>query len=173
MQTRGKGGAEMTKMDLTVMVVEDDEAIRGMYSLSLSKRFTRILNAKDGLEAWELFQEELVQNRVIPVVVSDAVMPRMDGIELMENILKVRPATQVLIISGYYENSISIHSVKENVTYLPKPLDIMLLNIAVTKAYGYYPQAVWLQRLKTEVQDAFFNEDEVLNILREAPWLSA
>ncbi|MFZ5571122.1 MAG: response regulator transcription factor [Thermodesulfobacteriota bacterium] len=161
----------MEKTDLTVLVVEDDEAIQTMYSLSLKKRFTNVLIARDGLEGWELFLREKNAGRVIPVVVTDAMMPRMDGPELMSNILKVSPATQIIIISGYYKSSISIHSARENVMYLPKPLDVMLLNIAVMKAFSHYPQALWLERLKAEVQDPYFNEEAVLAIVREAPWL--
>ncbi len=161
----------MEKTDLTILVVEDDEAILAMYSLSLQKRFTKVLTAIDGLEGWEIFQQERKAGRIIPVVITDAMMPRMEGPDLMRNILKVSPATQIIIISGHYKSSITIHSARENVTYLPKPLDVMLLNIAVMKAYSHYPQSVWLERLKSEVQDPYFNEEAVLAIVREAPWL--
>lgn len=161
----------MEKVDVTVLVAEDDEAILTMYCLSLKKRFTRVLQAADGLEAWDIFQEERSQGREIPVVVTDADMPKMDGIELVQRITRVCPATQILIVSGLFKSSISIHAVNENVTYLPKPLDVMLLNIAVAKAYSYYPQAVWLNRLKAEVCGQTFDEEAVLEILRNAPWL--
>ncbi len=161
----------MKKIELTVLVVEDDEAVLAMYSLSLQKRFTHILTAKDGLEGWEIFQREWKAGRVIPVVVTDAMMPRMDGMDLMQQVLKLSPATQIIIVSGFYKGSITIHTARENVTYLPKPLDVMLLNIAVMKAHQHYPQALWLERLKSEVKDKYFTEDVVLDIIRAAPWL--
>lgn len=161
----------MEKINMNVLVAEDDEAILTMYALSLKKRFANVLPARDGQEGWELFQQHINDGKEIPVVVTDAMMPRMDGIELMQNILKIRPATQIIIVSGYFKSSITIHTAHENVTYLPKPLDVMLLNIAVMRAYSNYPQAVWLQRLKSEVQDAYFDEDAVLGIIRKAPWL--
>lgn len=161
----------MEKTDLTILVVEDDEAVLAMYSLSLQKRFTNILTAKDGMEGWEIFQQEWKAGRVIPVVITDAMMPRMDGMDLMQHILRISPATQIIIISGFYKGSITIHTARENVTYLPKPIDVMLLNIAVMQAYSHYPQAVWLERLKDEVKDKYFTEDVVLDIIRDAPWL--
>ncbi|RJP77214.1 MAG: response regulator [Desulfobacteraceae bacterium] len=161
----------MEKTDITVLVAEDDEAILAMYCMSLRKRFTTVLDAADGKIAWDIFQEEFKNRREIPVVVTDADMPGMDGIELIQRISKVSPATQILIVSGLFKSSISIHAVNEYVTYLPKPLDVMLLNLAVSKAYGYYPQAVWLEKLKAEVWDRNFNEDAVLEIIREAPWI--
>ncbi len=161
----------MDKTDVTILVAEDDEAILSMYCMSLRKRFKNVLEATDGKEAWDIFQEEKRKNRTIPVVVTDADMPRMDGLELIHHISKVSPATQILIVSGLYKGSISIHSVNENVSYLPKPLDVMLLNLAVSKAYSYYPQAVWLEKIKAEVWDRNFNEDAVLEIVREAPWI--
>lgn len=163
----------MEKTDLTVLVAEDDEAILAMYSLSLGRRFSTVLSAKDGQEAWEIFSNHMESNREIPVVVTDANMPRMDGIELMQKVLAVRPATQVLIVSGLFKSSIGIHSVHENVTYLPKPLDVMLLNIAVSKAYGYYPKALWMEKLKAEVCGPEFDEEAVLEIVRQAPWIQS
>ncbi len=161
----------MDKTDVTVLVAEDDEAILSMYCMSLRKRFKTVLEATDGKEAWDIFQEEKRNNRTIPVVVTDADMPRMDGIELIQHISKVSPATQILIVSGLYKSSIGIHAVNENVSYLPKPLDVMLLNLAVSKANSYYPKAIWLEKIKAEVWDRNFNEDAVLEIVREAPWI--
>jgi len=47
----------------------------------------------------------------------------------------------------------------------------MLFNLAVSKAYSYYPQAIWLEKIKAEVWDRNFNEEAVLEIVREAPWI--
>lgn len=161
----------MDKTDVTVLVAEDDEAILAMYCMSLRKRFRTVLEAPNGKIAWDIFQKEQKNNREIPVVVTDADMPEMDGIELIQRISKIKPATQILIISGLFKSSISIHAVNEYVTYLPKPLDVMLLNLAVSKAYSYYPKAIWQEKLKAEVWDRNFNEEAVLEIVREAPWI--
>jgi response regulator RpfG family c-di-GMP phosphodiesterase len=159
------------KKDTTILVVEDDEAVLSMYSISLSKIFKRVISVEDGQIAWERFQKELEDGNEIPVVITDALMPKMDGIELTMNIHKIQPATQILIISGYHKSSISFHSLIENVTYLPKPIEITLVEMAVMQAYRTYPQAVWIEKLKAEVQNESYDEDAVARIIRDTPWL--
>ena len=142
-----------------------------MYSISLGKRFSKIIAAKDGLEGWNTFQEETENGREIPIVVTDVIMPKMDGMELVYKIHQIRPATQILIISGFVKNTLSMTSIKDNVAFLPKPLDISLMGMAVSQAYRNYPQAVWLERLKAEITDNNFDTEKIINIIRDAPWL--
>ncbi len=159
------------KKDASILIVEDDEAILSMYSISLSRKFTNILTAKDGQEGWNTFQQEIEHGREIPIVITDVIMPNMDGMELVYKIHKIRPATQILIISGFVVNTLSMTSIKEYVAFLPKPLDISVMGMAVSQAYRNYPQAVWLERLKAEIADDNFDTEKIMSIIKEAPWL--
>lgn len=84
----------------TILIVEDDTALRRLLSASLERRNYRILAAKDGAEALEIFRR---QTRNIDLVVTDLVMPRVDGLHLRERVLDIKADVKFLFMSGYYE----------------------------------------------------------------------
>jgi two-component system cell cycle sensor histidine kinase/response regulator CckA len=84
----------------TILIVEDDTALRRLLSAALERRNYRILAAKDGAEALEAFRRH---NSDIDLVVTDLVMPRVDGLHLRERILDKKPDVKFLFMSGYYE----------------------------------------------------------------------
>lgn len=71
-----------------------------MLSAALERRNYRILAAKDGAEALEAFRRHASD---IDLVVTDLVMPRVDGLHLRERILEKKPDVKFLFMSGYYE----------------------------------------------------------------------
>ena len=82
----------------TVLLVEDEAAIRQMlWHLLLAEGYT-VLEAGDGREALELAR---THPGPIHLVITDIVMPRMSGIELTAHIAAERPETKVLLMSGH------------------------------------------------------------------------
>ena len=88
------GGAE------TILVAEDEAAVRGLVCEILSRLGYRVLVAGDGIEALALSQR--FPDR-IHLLLTDVVMPGMDGRELAERMRAVRPDTRTLFMSGYAE----------------------------------------------------------------------
>ncbi|MBV9181820.1 MAG: response regulator [Acidobacteria bacterium] len=84
----------------TILIVEDDTALRRLLAASLERRRYRILAANDGAEALEIFRRH---SDDIDLVVTDLVMPRVDGLHLRERILNIKPEVKFLFMSGYYE----------------------------------------------------------------------
>ena len=82
----------------TVLLVEDNAAVRRWIHCNLEKFGYNLLEACDGVDA--LMIAELHCGR-IDIVVTDVVMPRMDGPTLVKALLQLRPAARVLYISGY------------------------------------------------------------------------
>jgi two-component system cell cycle sensor histidine kinase/response regulator CckA len=82
----------------TVLLVEDDEDVREFLSVFLAQLGYRVLEAGDGLAALEL---ALACAEPIHLVLSDVVMPRLNGIELARRMVAARPGTKVLLLSGY------------------------------------------------------------------------
>jgi two-component system, cell cycle sensor histidine kinase and response regulator CckA len=82
----------------TVLIVEDEAALRRLLSLSLERRGYSVLTAIDGAEAIEIFRQHPHE---IDVVVSDLVMPRIDGFELKRRIAELNPAMKFVFMSGY------------------------------------------------------------------------
>lgn len=86
----------------TVLLAEDDRSVRRLVVTELRRRGFAVLDAEDGRAALDLF----VQHQdAIDIVVTDVVMPRMNGADLAKEVEKVRPGTRVLFISGHPERA--------------------------------------------------------------------
>lgn len=85
------------KSQPTVLLVEDDDAIRILLRNSLEKRAYHVIEARDGAEA--LLQADL-HEKPIHLLITDVVMPFMDGPTLVRNLAIQRPNTKILLISG-------------------------------------------------------------------------
>lgn len=97
MQTEILSGTE------AVLVVEDEPSLRRLISVSLGKRGYTVLTAEDGAEAIRILENDPSE---IDLVVSDIMMPRLNGLELREKAILVRQDLRFLFISGYAEDKI-------------------------------------------------------------------
>jgi two-component system cell cycle sensor histidine kinase/response regulator CckA len=103
----------------TILVVEDETALRRLICFSLEKRKHKVLAAKDGAEAFEIFRQHAAE---IQLIVTDLMMPRMDGLELKQHIAALRPDVKFLLMSGYAEHLRDQHRGSlEGCAYLAKP----------------------------------------------------
>ena len=87
----------------TVLLVEDEEVLRGFVRFTLEKSGYTVVAAEDGASAMDVLSRA---DRVFDVLVTDVVMPRMGGYELAQHMLRAAPATRVLFMTGYAEESI-------------------------------------------------------------------
>jgi PAS domain S-box-containing protein len=103
----------------TVLLVEDDDEVRAIAARALAEHGFVVLAARDGVEALELAHGHVGE---IHLVVTDVVMPRMGGKELVARLRQERPAAKVLYASGYTRNAIVHQGVLEAGTnFLQKP----------------------------------------------------
>jgi nitrogen-specific signal transduction histidine kinase/CheY-like chemotaxis protein len=97
----GNGARDpLPRGDETILLVEDEEAVRGLVREILSRLGYRVMVAADGLEALAL-SERLAEP--IHLLLTDVIMPGMDGRELAERMMRARPDTRILFMSGYAE----------------------------------------------------------------------
>ena len=94
--TRALNGTE------TILVVEDDERVRRVSTLALQRHGYRVLEARSGESALALFKEHVDE---IAMVVTDVVLPRMSGPQLMQALRQLRVDIPSLFVSGYTENA--------------------------------------------------------------------
>jgi CheY-like chemotaxis protein len=103
----------------TLLVAEDDEAVRGITVLALSRAGYQVLAAEGGETALELARGHAGP---IHLLVTDVVMTGMTGRQLAQELAELRPEMRTLFVSGYAENTIVHHGVLDpHVAFLPKP----------------------------------------------------
>jgi two-component system cell cycle sensor histidine kinase/response regulator CckA len=116
----------------TVLLVEDEDAVRSFAARALGQRGYHVLQATTGLEALEMFSNHQGE---VDLVVSDVVMPEMDGPTLFEKLRQARPDLKVIFISGYAEDAFRRHLAEnEDFMFLQKPFDLKELAAAVKTA---------------------------------------
>ena len=116
----------------TVLLVEDEDAVRSFAARALGQRGYKVLSATTGAEALEVFEKHQGD---VDLVVSDVVMPEMDGPTLFERLRRERPDLKVIFISGYAEDAFRQHLAEnEDFMFLQKPFDLKELAAAVKAA---------------------------------------
>ena len=124
---------ETASQDLTgsasILLVEDEEAVRAFAARALSGRGYDVHEAGSGTEALEVMEET---DGVIDLVVSDVVMPEMDGPSLLIELRKTRPDLKIIFVSGYAEDAFEKNlPADESFTFLPKPFTLKQLAMTV------------------------------------------
>jgi two-component system cell cycle sensor histidine kinase/response regulator CckA len=103
----------------TILLVEDDEAVRGMAGRVLDRSGYRVLEAATGVDALRVCGES---TEPIDLIVSDLVMPEMGGRELAEQVRARHPGVRLLFMSGYTEDAEMRRSFLDpSKAFLPKP----------------------------------------------------
>ncbi len=116
----------------TILMAEDDEAVRAVINRILTRAGYRILEACDGKEALEVFAKHADE---IDLALLDLVMPLVGGPEVAREIEAKRPQTKIIFNSGYSEDAILGRlSQNMNVPLLMKPHDPATLLRAIRKA---------------------------------------
>ncbi|MGH6736866.1 MAG: cell cycle histidine kinase CckA [Methyloceanibacter sp.] len=116
----------------TVLLVEDEDAVRSFAARALGQRGYQVLEASTGAEALEMFESH---EGAVDLVVSDVVMPEMDGPTLMKRLRETNPDLKIIFISGYAEDAFRRNlSDKDDFMFLQKPFDLKELAAAVKAA---------------------------------------
>jgi two-component system cell cycle sensor histidine kinase/response regulator CckA len=126
---REPAGAPRAKRDLTgagrVLIVEDEDAVRSFAVEALRRSGYHVLQAASGSEALEVLAAHAWQ---VDIVVSDVLMPEMDGPTLLTHVRRHRPDLRFIFVSGYPDDAFKT-SLAPDATYafLPKPFSLAQL----------------------------------------------
>ncbi len=105
-----------------ILLVEDDEMVRRMATAILERLGYSVVATETPVEAFALCEKEEIP---IDLLITDVVMPYMNGAELNDKIKAIRPNVKVLFMSGYTENVIVRHGVlADDVHFLHKPFSM-------------------------------------------------
>lgn len=103
---------------VSVLVVDDEAAVRRFACRVLERAGYGALEAIDGVEALELIEGQTV---AVAIVVSDIVMPRMNGVELMQALSVSQPELPVILMSAYAMSALAELGIATPCSVLPKP----------------------------------------------------
>jgi CheY-like chemotaxis protein len=103
----------------TILLVEDEPAVRMLAARVLKRAGYDVREAADGAEACDVFKEHAPE---IDLVVMDVIMPKMGGRDAYENIVKTRSDIPVIFCSGYSERELGAEFMQQHdLDLLPKP----------------------------------------------------
>ena len=116
-------------MEKTILLVDDENDIRDVLSLSLSDMDYHVYEAENGDQALRIFKDVRP-----PIVLTDIKMPGMDGIELLKKIKHENPETEVIMITGHGDMDLAIRSLKCDATdFITKPINVDALELALQR----------------------------------------
>jgi signal transduction histidine kinase len=114
----------------TILLVDDEDGIRKVLGISLADMGYRVVEAWDSKVALKVFRQETPA-----IVMSDIKMPGKDGIELLQEIKRLQPETEVIMITGHGDMELAIKSLQyEAADFVTKPINDTALEIALRRA---------------------------------------
>jgi DNA-binding NtrC family response regulator len=112
-----------------VLLVEDEESLRRCLHNTLSSMGCFVLQASDGAQALEMAKRQLL---LIDLVVTDIVMPRMNGRDLVNSLRALRPNLPVIFMSGYADTIPTRDEMRSgSIAFFQKPFGVDGLRKAV------------------------------------------
>jgi PAS domain S-box-containing protein len=120
METPRKMKIDDKKGKGTILIIDDERAVRELWRDFLKKKGYRIITAEDGQRGIDVFRDSRDE---IDLVILDLVMPNMGGEEALKRLREIRPNIKVLVSSGYSENGQAKEILKQGVNgFIHKPV---------------------------------------------------
>jgi two-component system cell cycle sensor histidine kinase/response regulator CckA len=116
----------------SILLVEDEDTVRVVAERALTRQGYKVTPARDGEEGLELVE----QGGRFDLVVSDVVMPSMDGPAMAREIRKLAPDLPVLFMSGYAEEQLRRQIDIANLHFIPKPFSVQQISDKVAQVLG-------------------------------------
>jgi two-component system, cell cycle sensor histidine kinase and response regulator CckA len=135
---RADAGEAVVLKDLTgrgtIMLVEDDDPVRIFGARALRNKGYKVIEAKSGEAALHLIRDA---DETIDLLITDVVMPRMDGPSLVREVRELHPQMKVIFISGYTEDTFRQRLDSDSgIDFLPKPFSLKQLATRVRDVLG-------------------------------------
>lgn len=120
-QASNSGGANRTPHK-TVLLVEDEDFVRNVTREVLELSGYQVIEAVDANDGLELYRQNI---DIIDLILTDVVMPGMNGREFANQLLALRPDLKIIFMSGYTDNAIVRDSFSDlHLNYLQKPFTL-------------------------------------------------
>ena len=119
----------------TILVADDNEGVRALTIRVLAGAGYRVFQGCDGIDALETLRS---LSEPIDLLISDVMMPRMNGSELSAHFQRIQPGTPILMMSGYMDEDTVQRAFTESAAILPKPFspDVLLRRVVELIGFG-------------------------------------
>jgi DNA-binding NtrC family response regulator len=115
---------------IKILVIDDDDSGREALTKLLRSAGYAVTSAATGESALDLIDREMYQ-----VIVSDLFLPDKSGLDILQSVQKISPATEVIVVTGHASAQTAVRAMKEGAfDYITKPIDFDELKIVVSKA---------------------------------------
>ncbi|NBI07098.1 sigma-54-dependent transcriptional regulator [Senegalia massiliensis] len=149
-----------------ILLVDDEESFLKIYKKILKKSGYETITASNGLQALEVLEKESIS-----LIISDIVMPKMDGITLLKKVKNKYKNIPVLLLTGKGTIESAVNAMKVGAcTYLSKPINIDELLMEIDKYLKYESLQAENKYLKEKIlegQDEFLGTSEVIKSIKE------
>jgi two-component system response regulator PilR (NtrC family) len=113
-----------------ILVVDDETSMRNLFSIMLTKEGYDVDAAEDGTAALSLLDK-----KIYDLVVTDIMMPKMKGTQLLKKVKEVHPETVVIMITAYASTESAVEAMKEGAyDYITKPFNVEEIKVIIRNA---------------------------------------
>ncbi len=108
----------------TILLVEDEDAVRLFGGRALRNKGYRVLEAADGEQALDVVNQAIGEGQKIDLILSDVIMPGMDGPTLVQLLRQELPGVKIILMSGYAEDAARALENDPSLNFMPKPFSL-------------------------------------------------
>jgi len=149
--TRAMAANTDTNIGLKLLVIDDESQNLGLIESALEQPGLEIFTSVDPEAGLALFQEKRPE-----IVLLDMVMPKISGMDLLEQIVTSNPGTEVILITGYYTTESAVEAIRKGAAdYLTKPLDVCALRGRVSTLVNEHRARKFATQLDQQLVDTF------------------
>ena len=121
------------QVELNILVIDDDPGILWSVGNYLEGRGHRVYKAGDGREGLELLSRESID-----IVITDVKMPGMDGFQVLSEVRRASPGTEVIVITAFGDIESAVRAMREGAfDFFPKPFDVGALSAALQRTVRF------------------------------------
>ncbi|MCP4721489.1 MAG: response regulator, partial [Desulfobacteraceae bacterium] len=129
-----RGGVLALPVNWKILVIDDDEDIRDIMTITLKDAGYSVVCAPDGHTGIMLTTSEEPQ-----IVITDIKMPGISGLEVLETIKKIKPETEVIVTTGFADIKKAVKALQYDASdFISKPIDDDALHMALKRAMQRY-----------------------------------
>jgi two-component system response regulator PilR (NtrC family) len=144
-----------------ILIADDDPKFQELMQFNLEKQGFDVMVCSDGLAA-----KELIDRKTVDLIISDYMMPKMDGLQLLRALREEGRDIPFILITGYGSIDSTMEAIElGTVEYLTKPFDLEEINLVARKVLNIGQVRKELSRLQTEVRAKY----SVENMIGQSP----